>query len=160
MKEIKEAYQKLVDTMSRAHKYALQGNTTETESVVHSILSALQRLGRSIESMAEWEKLDLARAAQNDAIDGVPENLKKVWQYVHAPQTFLAESYLVSAEKALINNDMYCVANAHKHIKSGENLRKLLDAQDLPENNLKERAEKLDQIVRIIESNQKLSQQV
>lgn len=154
MKEIKEAYQKLIDTMSRAHKYALQGNTTETEFTVHNILSVLQKLGRSIESMAEWEKLALAREAQNDAIDGVPENLKKVWHYVSAPQTFIAESYLVSAEKALIRNDMYCVANAYKRIKPGENLRKLLDAQDLPENNLKERANKLDQLVSVMQNSQ------
>jgi hypothetical protein len=50
--------------------------------------------------------------------------------------------------------DMYCVANAHKRIKPGENLRKLLDAQDLPENNLKERAKKLDQLVCVMQTNQ------
>lgn len=151
--ETKESYQRLIAAMSVTNAFASQGNAFETSQAVKKIVTALDNLGQCYIQWKENFRLhEMIAKMEKYPIDRSTGNLAKVWSYIHAPETFLAESYLVSAEKALIRNDMYCMANAHKHIKPGENLRTLLDAQYLPENNLKERAEKLDQLVYVLQN--------
>lgn len=151
--ETKESYQRLLAAMSVTEAFASQGNAFETSQAVRKIHVALYNLGQCYKQLEQkFMIFDFIAKVEKGSIDGFNTKLAKVWPYIHAPETFTAESYLVSAEKALISNDMYCVETAHKHIKPGEQLRKLLDAQDLPENNLKERAGKLDQLVYVLQN--------
>ena len=151
--ETEASYQRLIAAMSVAESCSSKGIVFETGSAVRKVSAALYNLGQCYihwkENFRVHEMIAKMEKYPRDISNG---NLANVWPYIHAPETFLAEAYLVSAEKALISNDMYCVANAYTRIKPGENLRILLDAQDLPENNLKERAKKLDQLVCVMQN--------
>ncbi len=153
--ETEASYQRLIAAVSVTEAFASQGNAFETSQAVRKILAALYTLGQCYKQLEQnFMIFDFIAKVEKRSIDGFNVKLANVWPYIHAPETFLAEAYLVSAEKALISNDMYCVANAYKRIKPGENLRKLLDAQDSSQNNLKERAGKLDQLVCVMQNSQ------
>ena len=151
--ETEASYQRLIAAMSVAESCSSKGIVFETGSAVRKVSAALYDLGQCYKQLErKFMIFDFIAKVEKGSIDGFNVKLANVWPYIHAPETFLAEAYLVSAEKALISNDMYCVANAYTRIKPGENLRILLDAQDLPENNLKERAKKLDQLVCVMQN--------
>lgn len=147
------SYHRLIAAMSVAENCSSQGNTFETNNAVRKITAALDDLGRCFVQLQQNFKLnDFIAKAERGSINGFNAKLANVWHYIHSPETFLAEAYLVSAEKALVNNEMFCVANAYNHIKPGENMRKLLDAQDFSQHNLKERAGKLDQLISVMQN--------
>ncbi|MEM4263489.1 MAG: hypothetical protein QW666_01160 [Candidatus Woesearchaeota archaeon] len=149
--EAKASYQRVIDVILKAGEWSSKGSIANTSFAVKKVIESLRDFGHYLNELNRNFLLFrfIDECSSPYAYD---EQLSKFLSYARNPDTFLAEAYLVSAEKALQKNEMSGVASAYKQIKKGENLRILLDAQDSPEHNLKERVEKLDKLVSIIQN--------
>ena len=143
---VKEKYAQLLCTLTQAINWAQKGNVPETKIAVENIAERYLSLQLSFRAIGQNGNLGriLAQAPEDKQFSGLAMH---AISYAEAPEMFLAEAYLVSAEKALKEERKTDAAADYMHIKPGEHLRKYLDAQVNPINNLKERAAMLDMIV-------------
>jgi hypothetical protein len=145
-KDVKEKYAQLLCTITQAINWAQKGNVPETKIAVENITERYLSLRLSFNAMGHDDDLDKILAQMPE--DEIPSSLTlHAISYAEAPEMFLAEAYLASAERAMKEDRTGDAKDAYKHIKPGEQLRKYLDAQINPINNLNVRAAKLDTLV-------------
>jgi len=145
-KDIKETYAQLLCTITQAMTWAQKGNVPETEIAVENIRA--RKVALKARFHAIGHEGDLASILAQASEDEIHQSLAlHAASYADAPDMFLAEAYLVSAENAMKEDRQADALKDYAHIKPGEQLRKYLDAQVNPLHNLKGRAAKLDKFV-------------
>jgi len=144
--DIKITYEQLLCTITQAMTWSQKGNIPETKNAIENISERYLSLRLRFNALGHTGGLD--KLLEKTQPEEMSRMTAKVISYAEAPEMFLAEAYLVSAEEAMKEDRDADAKDAYKHIKPGEQLRRYLDSQITPINNLKKRAEKLDKLVK------------
>lgn len=131
-----EKYDQLKVLASRAVKEARHGNIPELEPILSKMEAAYKEI-RQVDP-----GLEAFHAASREFGDGL--NAIRVLAYADNTDTLRSLGFLTAAEKALELEDKDTARKAYEEIKPGTELRRHLDAQRLPNNNLKARVEALE----------------
>ncbi len=132
----REKYNQLTVLTSRAVEEARAGNIKELGPILSKVEAAYKEL-RQVDP-----KLEMFHAASREFGDG--PNSIRVLAYADDTDTLRSLGFLTASENALSSDDIDTARKAYEEIKPGTELRRHLDAQRLPSNNLKVRAEALE----------------
>jgi len=137
--EAQKQYTQLTVLTDRAVEHARAGNIKELEPILSSVEAAYKELKRIDPG------LEAFHAASMKFGDG--PNSVRILAYADDTDKLRSLGFLTAAEQALVRDDLHTAKKAYREIKPGTILRQHLDAQCLPDNNLKVRAKALEKIL-------------